>query len=69
MTLDKETLMSSVLSIALSREVAHQELWKEQDIKRFGYDKLNRTELINTIKEYMNEHGIRFNYIVYLEIR
>lgn len=69
MTLDKETVMTAILSRVLSQEVAHQELWREQDIKRFGRDKVNRAEIISIIKDYMDEHEIMFNHIVYLETR
>lgn len=52
-------MMISILSRVLSEELAHQENWKVYD-KMKGYDVISRDNVINEVKQFMNENNIPF---------
>lgn len=60
-------LMKSILGRVLSQEIAHQENWKADDIRRFGEDRVDRDEIIQQIKDFMEENGIQFREDFYFD--
>ena len=52
--------VNSILSRALSEEIARQKKWKEEDIKQFGKCITNRDDIIKDIKSFMVENEIEF---------
>lgn len=69
-----DEFMKSILCRVLSEEIAHQEQWKENDIKLFGSEEKaketsDRDEWIKRIKEWMKENDIKFSYDHYLNAR
>ena len=60
-------MMKSILGRVLSQEIAHQENWKADDIRRFGEDKVNRDEIIAQVKDFMEENGIQFREDFYFD--
>lgn len=50
-----------ILSRVLSAEIGNQEIWKEQDLERFGCDKIGRDEIIEEIRQFMKDNDIKFD--------
>ena len=60
-------MMKSILGRVLSQEIAHQENWKADDIRRFGEDRVDRDEIIAQVKDFMKENGIQFREDFYFD--
>lgn len=58
-------MMRSILCRVLSQEVAHQEIWKKEDIEVFGTDRQKRGEIVEEIKEWMKQNDVDFNLEYY----
>lgn len=57
---DINDMMTSILSRVLSEELAHQENWKAYE-KTKGWDgHINRDDIINEVKQFMDENNIPF---------
>lgn len=59
--------VKGILSRILSQEVAHQEIWRDKERARFGYDKIDRDGIIEEIKQYMMDNDIDFNNEFYIQ--
>lgn len=60
-------LMKSILSRVLSQEIAHQEIWAEKELKRFGEPKINREEINKEIRQFMKDNNIEFRQDFYIQ--
>lgn len=60
-------MMKGILARVLSQELAHQENWQADDMKRFGKDKMDRGYIIQEVKSFMEENGIQFREDFYWE--
>ena len=55
-------IMKGILSRLLSQEIANQERWQQDEIKKYGKQKLDRDKIIKNIKDFMKENEIEFSY-------
>lgn len=59
--------MKAILSRLLSQDLAHQEIWGEEDAKMFG-EHMNRKGIIQEIKQYMEKEDIKFSQDWYMKV-
>jgi len=53
--------MRSILSRVLSTEIGNQQIWKRKDMEN-GYVGIPRDEIIEEIKDFMEDNNITINY-------
>lgn len=60
-------VMNGILSRVLSQEIAHQEIWQQQEVERFGKEMTGRNNIIKEIQNFMIENDIPFRNDFYLD--
>lgn len=63
------SIMKGILSRLLSQEIANQERWQQDEIKKFGKQQIDRDKIIKNIKDFMRENEIGFSERCYDEVR
>ena len=70
--METNEMMKAILSRVLSQEVAHQEIWKKEDIERRDDEASKkdvakqRDEVIKVIKDWMEQNDIKFSVDWYM---
>jgi hypothetical protein len=70
--METNEMMKAILSRVLSQEVAHQEIWKKEDIERRDDEASKkevakqRDEVIKVIKDWMKQNDIKFSLDWYM---
>ena len=59
--------MKGILSRVLLQEIAHQEIWAEKELERFGEPKIRREEIIAEIRKWMKDIGVEFRDDFYIQ--
>lgn len=63
------SIMKGILSRLLSQEIANQERWQQDEIKKYGKQQIDRDKIIKNIKDFMRENEIGFSERCYDEVR
>lgn len=63
------SIMKGILSRLLSQEIANQERWQQDEIKKYGKQQIDRDKIIKNIKDFMRENEIEFSERCYDDVR
>lgn len=59
--------MKGILSRVLSQEIAHQEIWAQEELEKFGEPKIKREEIVAEIKKWMKDNDVEFRDDFYIQ--